>query len=155
MLGTPRTPPPRHNRALRSENRSPGTPRRRKVPHNLNTKSRDRTRALTPELSTARVKERLRSLLDLKFDPDDWQAEVVSRVSRGYDYIFAAGTGYGKSLVFQGLAKLGGEEKVVVVICPLKALEADQVRVISLLLLTGVYTGGRSAKPRLRGCVLF
>ncbi|KZT74241.1 hypothetical protein DAEQUDRAFT_807906 [Daedalea quercina L-15889] len=38
------------------------------------------------------------------------------------------GTGYGKSLVFHGIAKLAGENKAAIVICPLKALEADQLR---------------------------
>jgi len=36
------------------------------------------------------------------------------------------GTGYGKSLIFEGLAVLGGKGKLVIVISPLKALERDQ-----------------------------
>jgi superfamily II DNA helicase RecQ len=43
-----------------------------------------------------------------------------------YDSIFCAGTGYGKSLIFEGLAVLGGLRKLVIVISPLKALEHDQ-----------------------------
>ncbi|KAF5332060.1 hypothetical protein D9758_016257 [Tetrapyrgos nigripes] len=38
-----------------------------------------------------------------------------------------ASTGYGKSLVFEGVSKLAGKRKLVIVICPLKALERDQV----------------------------
>ncbi|RDX42630.1 P-loop containing nucleoside triphosphate hydrolase protein, partial [Lentinus brumalis] len=60
--------------------------------------------------------------------PDAWQLELILRVLRGFDAIVCAGTGYGKSLVFEGLAVLGGKNKVVIVISPLKALEHDQVR---------------------------
>jgi superfamily II DNA helicase RecQ len=35
-------------------------------------------------------------------------------------------TGYGKSLIFEGLAVLSGKGKLVIVISPLKALERDQ-----------------------------
>ncbi|KAI0691454.1 P-loop containing nucleoside triphosphate hydrolase protein, partial [Cerioporus squamosus] len=57
-----------------------------------------------------------------------WQLELVSRLLRGFDGILCAGTGYGKSLVFEALAVLGGPGCVVLVISPLKALERDQVR---------------------------
>jgi superfamily II DNA helicase RecQ len=36
------------------------------------------------------------------------------------------GTGYGKSIIFEGLAALN-KTKIVIVICPLKGLERDQV----------------------------
>jgi superfamily II DNA helicase RecQ len=36
------------------------------------------------------------------------------------------GTGYGKSVIFEGLVALN-KSKIVIVICPLKALERDQV----------------------------
>lgn len=65
--------------------------------------------------------------LGLKFIPDDWQVELISHISSGYDSIFVAPTGSGKSLVFEALAALGGKSKVTVVISPLKALERDQV----------------------------
>lgn len=70
----------------------------------------------------------VKTKLKLLFDLEDWQAELISRIHRGFDGIFIAGTGYGKSLVFEGLACLE-QKKVVIVICPLKALEADQVRI--------------------------
>ncbi|TFK58811.1 P-loop containing nucleoside triphosphate hydrolase protein [Pluteus cervinus] len=57
---------------------------------------------------------------------EDWQAETIYSANRGYDSIFVAGTGYGKSLVFHGLAVLN-KKKVNIVISPLKALERDQV----------------------------
>lgn len=62
--------------------------------------------------------------------PDDWQIHLMIRILRGYDSIFLAGTGYGKSLIFEAVAVLGGKKKVTIVICPLKALEADQVRTL-------------------------
>ncbi|KAI0317120.1 P-loop containing nucleoside triphosphate hydrolase protein, partial [Amylostereum chailletii] len=55
-----------------------------------------------------------------------WQAEMIHKVSSGYDTILVAGTGYGKSIVFEGLAGMD-KKKNVIVISPLKALERDQV----------------------------
>jgi superfamily II DNA helicase RecQ len=68
--------------------------------------------------------------LKLSYTPDDWQIHLVIRILRGYDLIFLAGTGYGKSLIFEAVAVLGGKQKATIVICPLKALEADQVRTL-------------------------
>lgn len=68
--------------------------------------------------------------LKLSYTPDDWQIHLVIRILRGYDSIFLAGTGYGKSLIFEAVAVLGGKQKATIVICPLKALEADQVRTL-------------------------
>lgn len=58
---------------------------------------------------------------------------MISKVLRGYDSIFTAGTGYGKSLVFQGLAVLGVSKKAVIIVSPLKALEADTQYVVQLV----------------------
>ncbi|KAJ7722837.1 P-loop containing nucleoside triphosphate hydrolase protein [Mycena metata] len=66
--------------------------------------------------------------LQLSYVPDDWQVHLVIRILRGYDSIFLAGTGYGKSLIFEAVAVLGGKSKVTLIVCPLKALEADQVK---------------------------
>ncbi|KAJ7690513.1 P-loop containing nucleoside triphosphate hydrolase protein, partial [Mycena rosella] len=57
-----------------------------------------------------------------------WQIHLIIRILRGYDSIFLAGTGYGKSLIFEAVAVLGGKKKVTIIVCPLKALEADQVK---------------------------
>ncbi|KAJ7588809.1 P-loop containing nucleoside triphosphate hydrolase protein, partial [Mycena floridula] len=57
-----------------------------------------------------------------------WQIHLINRVFQGYDSVFVAGTGYGKSLIFEGLAALGEKGKLVIVVSPLKALEKDQVR---------------------------
>lgn len=70
--------------------------------------------------------------LKLTYTPDDWQIHLIIRILRGYDSIFLAGTGYGKSLIFEAVAALGGSKKVTIIICPLKALEADQVSIIPL-----------------------
>jgi superfamily II DNA helicase RecQ len=68
--------------------------------------------------------------LKLSYVPEDWQVHLVIRILRGFDSIFLAGTGYGKSLIFEAVAVLGGKKNVTLVVCPLKALEADQVRII-------------------------
>jgi superfamily II DNA helicase RecQ len=52
--------------------------------------------------------------------------ETILEIKEGNDVIFVAGTGYGKSLIFEGVAALS-KKKTVVVIAPLKALEYDQV----------------------------
>ncbi|KAI0038104.1 P-loop containing nucleoside triphosphate hydrolase protein, partial [Auriscalpium vulgare] len=56
-----------------------------------------------------------------------WQAEMIHKIKSGYDAMLVAGTGYGKSVVFEGLAALD-KSRSVIVISPLKALERDQVR---------------------------
>ncbi|KAJ7259748.1 P-loop containing nucleoside triphosphate hydrolase protein [Mycena rebaudengoi] len=102
--------------------RSPGTPRRR------STKNATRLQGTSPaKMTIAQISARLITLLALTFIPELWQLHIISRFLRGFDCIFLAGTGYGKSLIFEGLAVLGGKKKIVIVICPLKALERDQV----------------------------
>ena len=93
--------------------------------------------SLSKVLSISDIKSRLKRRLKLKFLPDDWQAHLILRVLLGYDGILCAGTGYGKSLIFEGLAVLGGKGKVVVIICPLKALEHDQVRHLPIWVVMG------------------
>jgi len=77
-------------------------------------------------LSLDSIRTRLTAELSLSYTPDDWQVHLIRRILQGYDSIFSAGTGYGKSLIFEGLAILGGAGKLVIVISPLKALEYDQ-----------------------------
>lgn len=126
-LATPNMPPssPQTLGKLgRAPPRSPGTPRRRKFPH------AKRLQGIKPDPYTlAQIKTKLIAKLGLEFVPDDWQIQLISKIRQGYDSVFCAGTGYGKSLVFEGLASLGGKGKVVIVISPLKALERDQVRI--------------------------
>jgi len=68
----------------------------------------------------------------LQYTPDDLQVHLIHRILQGYDGIFCAGTGYGKSLVFEGL---GGKGKLVIIISPLEALERDQVRLLAILVI--------------------
>ncbi|KAJ3927368.1 MAG: P-loop containing nucleoside triphosphate hydrolase protein, partial [Lentinula lateritia] len=56
------------------------------------------------------------------------QAHTIHRVLQGYDGMVVAATSLGKSLIFEGTAKLAGSGKAVVVICPLKSLERDQAQ---------------------------
>ncbi|KAJ7670672.1 P-loop containing nucleoside triphosphate hydrolase protein [Mycena polygramma] len=79
------------------------------------------------KLSYAEISTQLVTLLALTSIPDLWQIYLISKILCGFDSAFLAGTGYGKSLIFEGLAVLGGKNKVVIVISPLKALERDQV----------------------------
>jgi len=105
--------------------RSKGTPRRRKTPN------RNQNPGIKPvKRSIQALREELKRILKLSFTPEEWQAHLIQRVQQGYDSIFCAGTGYGKSLVFEGIAALGGKRKVTIVISPLKSLQKDQVSII-------------------------
>ena len=104
---------------------APETPRRRK--DNASQRLRGINTNLPLNLSLTSICSRLISRLSLSYTPDDWQIHLIRRILQGYDSIFCAGTGYGKSLIFEGLAILGGKNKLVIVISPLKALEYDQV----------------------------
>ncbi|KAJ6603335.1 hypothetical protein DFH09DRAFT_810277, partial [Mycena vulgaris] len=54
-----------------------------------------------------------------------WQGELIRRLRQGYDSLLVAGTGYGKNVIFEALTVLNNR-KIVIVVCPLKALERDQ-----------------------------
>ena len=68
------------------------------------------------------------------YSPKGWQIKVAEKVLEGNDAIVIAGTGAGKSLVFAMLAvaaELAEFDGMVIVICPLKSLQKDQVRFFS------------------------
>jgi ATP-dependent helicase YprA (DUF1998 family) len=65
-------------------------------------------------LSFTQIKEKLIEKLKLSFAPDEWQLHLISRIRQGYDSIFCTGTGYGKSLIFEGLAALGGNQHALI-----------------------------------------
>ncbi|KAF8581626.1 hypothetical protein K439DRAFT_1353527, partial [Ramaria rubella] len=69
--------------------------------------------------------------LRLGYEPHLWQATLIQKIVQGFNSIFCAGTGYGKSLVFEGVAAMQ-KDKTVIVICPLKVLQMDQVCFILL-----------------------
>jgi superfamily II DNA helicase RecQ len=56
-----------------------------------------------------------------------WQAHAIDKILSGHDILISAGTGSGKSLVFQSLA-LAEPDAVVLVIAPLNALMETQVQ---------------------------
>ena len=97
--------------------RTKGTPCRRKTP-SYNKKPGIKK----SKRSIQEIKAELKRILKLSFTPDEWQAHLIQRVQDGYDSIFCAGTGYGKSIIFEGIATLGGQRKVTIVISPLKSL---------------------------------
>lgn len=81
-------------------------------------------------------------MLKLDFEPDKWQVVLIMQIRTGLDSICLAGTEYGKSLVFKGLAALGGKNKTVIVVCPLKALQIDQVGLCPVyLFIAWLWTG--------------
>ena len=64
------------------------------------------------------------------YEPRPWQLKLFTKCAEGYDTFAIAGTGYGKSLVFALLAiaaELADCKGTVIVICPLRSLEMDQV----------------------------
>jgi hypothetical protein len=82
-----------------------------------------------------------------------WHAISAARIFTDV----CAGTGYGKSLIFEGVAALGGKGKVVMVICPLKALKYDQVCICDLwlhLVLNSCNSGMTGKRQRLSTVVL-
>ncbi|KAI1791171.1 P-loop containing nucleoside triphosphate hydrolase protein [Ganoderma leucocontextum] len=65
------------------------------------------------------------------YAPRDWQLKTAIKLLEGHDVMVVAGTGAGKSMVFGLLAiaaELAGSNGLVLVVCPLKALQTDQVR---------------------------
>ena len=100
---------------------SPQTPRRRKTTPSVRPQGIKTT--IPSNLSLASISWCLVSTLQLQYKPDDWQVHLIHQILQGYDSIFCAGTGYGKSLIFEGLAILGGKGGLVIIISPLKALE--------------------------------
>ena len=110
--------PSTHRRPCQNDHQ---TPRKHKVP------STAALRGLKNHLESVEImKAKITKRLKLPFEMDEWQAHMIHRIYQGYDSILIAGTGYGKSLIFQGLAAFD-KKKMVLIISPLKALERDQV----------------------------
>jgi ATP-dependent DNA helicase RecQ len=80
----------------------------------------------------------LRSQIKQRFTLDEirgWQARAIQALLKGKDVLIKAGTGMGKSLVFQGMA-LSKLKAIVLVISPLIALMEDQVSISFISQLT-------------------
>jgi superfamily II DNA helicase RecQ len=134
-ISLPKSPPHR-NGAFQPSPAPPETPRKRRDNHQQ--RLQGVKLALPYNLSLQSIRERLVSSFKLSYTPDDWQVHLIRRILQGYNSIFCAGTGYGKSLVFEALTILGGPNKLVLVVSPLKALEHDQV--CDLVLLSNAIT---------------
>ncbi|KAJ6553795.1 hypothetical protein DFH09DRAFT_1085548 [Mycena vulgaris] len=84
-----------------TRHRVPATPRKHKTP------APDRLLGVKPLKETLQeIKNKTRERLKLNFDVDDWQGELIRRLRQGYDSLMIAGTGYGKSIIFEALAAL-------------------------------------------------
>jgi ATP-dependent helicase YprA (DUF1998 family) len=67
-------------------------------------------------------------IIDEKFKcrPRDWQAHAIQAICDGRDVLIRAGTGTGKSLVFQAMT-LVRDDAIVLVVAPLNGLMENQV----------------------------
>ncbi|CAD6909453.1 unnamed protein product [Tilletia controversa] len=63
---------------------------------------------------------------DAGFIPEQWQLEVICCLAAGWDVVLSAGTGRGKSLIWE-IAAFLHPDKIFLVIVPLQAIEIDQV----------------------------
>jgi ATP-dependent helicase YprA (DUF1998 family) len=59
-------------------------------------------------------------------DPYDWQLDVTEAILLGLDSVVIAGTGAGKTMPFM-MPLLLDKSKKVIIVSPLKILQADQV----------------------------
>jgi superfamily II DNA helicase RecQ len=109
------------------------TPRRRKPPSTPNFLQPTSSDRPWPRIGK---KVPLRDIISVAkqifgYEPHPWQLKMFIKCAEGFDTFCIAGTGFGKSLVFALLAiaaELAGFNGIVIVVCPLKALEIDQVR---------------------------
>lgn len=83
--------------------------------------------------NSATTRERVQSTFSQRFGHSarEWQIDVTEAILLGLDSIVIAGTGAGKTIPFMMPLMLNREKKVII-ISPLKILQADQVRDIIL-----------------------
>ena len=111
------------------------TPRRRKtagLTHQTELSTSDMTLKQWPRIGKRVPSEDIKVAIQQIFgyEPRSWQLTLAEKVLEGHDAIGLAETGAGKSLVFAILAvaaELSGFQGLVLVVCPLKSLENDQV----------------------------
>ena len=92
-----KTPPTTPSKAPKSTAvpSQPETPQRRKA--NASHQLRGIKPLLTGAQSLESIPDTLITKLGLTYTPDEWQVHLVHKILQGYDSIFCAGTGYGKS----------------------------------------------------------
>ncbi|CAD6885315.1 unnamed protein product [Tilletia caries] len=122
----------RSERLSQDVDRAGGAKQATGAPTSMNTVSSE---SAPPALNAdAPFAEQVQALIDLvrvfrgdpKFQPREEQLEAALRTYHGWDGIYGAATGSGKSLIWELLALLYPQHTIMV-ICPLIALEADQV----------------------------
>jgi len=92
----PQSPSHRH-RTSQTSYIPPETPRKRRDNHQQRLQGVKSN--LPAHLSLVSIWQRLINSFTLSYTPDDWQVHLIRRILQGYDSIFCAGTGYGKSLM--------------------------------------------------------
>ena len=128
----PATPTRRGRNALQTVNSSQfSTPRRWKTA-GLTEVSNSGTPKQWPRIGKRIPFEDIKAAIQQIFgyEPRSWQLKLAEKVLEGHDAIGLAGTGAGKSLVLAILAvaaELAEFQGLVLVVCPLKSLENDQV----------------------------
>ena len=76
------------------------------------------------------IRELIREItFELQKTPFLWQQDAFKHALDGRDVVVSAGTGSGKSLIFQGLC-FAAPQGIVLVICPLKAIIMEQVKAL-------------------------
>ena len=78
---------------------------------------------------SARTRSDLKSIFHDRFgkDPYEWQLDVTEAILLGLASVVIAGTGAGKTMPFM-MPLLLDDKKKVIIISPLKILQADQVQ---------------------------
>lgn len=78
---------------------------------------------------SAKTRHDIQTLFAERFgtNPYEWQLDVTEAILLGLDSVVIAGTGAGKTMPFM-MPLLLDKNKKVIIISPLKVLQADQVR---------------------------
>jgi len=78
---------------------------------------------------STRTRSDLKSIFHDRFgkDPYEWQLDVTEAILLGLDSVVIVGTGAGKTMPFM-MPLLLDDKKKVIIISPLKILQADQVQ---------------------------
>jgi|SRR6267154_132450 len=85
--------------------------------------------ALKSGYNSSKTRSDLISIFCNRFghDPYEWQLDVTEAILLGLDSVVIAGTGAGKTMPFM-MPLLLDDKKKVIIVSPLKILQADQVQ---------------------------